>query len=70
MYNFDTNQRYIKVNMNSVNEFFDELNKRDLHFCKEGCPVEPKNSFLGCTCRPMAYQKECPRLKKYNKKRG
>lgn len=35
--------------------------------CKTNCPVPAKNTFLGCTGRPMKYQKECPRLKEFEK---
>lgn len=62
-------KRYIEVDMDSCTNFFNELRNRDIHFCKEGCPVEPKNVFLGCSCRPIAYQKECTRLKVYNKRK-
>lgn len=62
-------KRYIEVDMDSCTNFFNELRNRDIHFCNEGCPVEHKNAFLGCCGRPIIYQKECPRLKAYNKRK-
>lgn len=35
--------------------------------CKTNCPVPVKNIMLGCSGRPVKYQKECPRLKEYMK---
>lgn len=35
--------------------------------CRINCPVPVKNVFLGCSGRPMKYQKECPRLREFEK---
>lgn len=37
-------------------------------FCKQECPVPQNKRDWGCGCRPLAYMKECPTLRKYNKK--
>ena len=33
--------------------------------CRTNCPVPVKNVMLGCSGRPLKYQKECPRVKEY-----
>ena len=59
-------ERYTEVNVHSVNEFFKTLKTKDIHFCKETCPVQPK--LWGCNWRPVCYQKECVHLKQWSKK--
>lgn len=58
----------IETDMKGMEWLEERLSKA--RFCYETCPVEPKNAFLGCVYRPIAYQKECSRLKKYNKRRN
>lgn len=35
--------------------------------CRTNCPVPVKNVMLGCSGRPVKYQKECSRFKEYMK---
>ena len=65
-----TKERFVEVDMTGCNNYFKELRKKNIQFCKDNCPVEPKNAFLGCSCRPIKYQKECPRLREYYNKGG
>lgn len=60
-------KRYVEVDISSVEEVFERMSKAK--YCIDECPVPVKNAFLGCTCRPVKYMKECPRLKAYLKKK-
>lgn len=37
-------------------------------FCTQECPVPQNERNCSCGCRPLAYMKECPTLRRYNKR--
>ena len=57
---------YYPVESGSMKWFFDRLSK--CKFCDSECPVPVKKRNYGCRLRPLAYMKECPTLRAYNKR--